>query len=236
MIKEMHFPKLSPKIIGLAVLTGLIGVGLGWWFNTGSQTTVFKDQTGDVAKKAGGEKAAIDFIDLKSLSIKVDGQNLVLHYQLKDPLPKNASTLPQVDDAKIATLQIWATLENVNNLGKIAMLINRWGTSGTVFSGDFKYNTNVGPDNGPGHQTEKRAKLTSGGLGNDYFEVTYPLAELNLDRGDEVRMRVFATVIDSNGQFISEDIIADEDFAIEGDLVTQALMLVKLGSSSPPPR
>lgn len=234
MIKEMHFPKLSLKVIGAVILIALVGGGI-WWFNTGSQTTVLKDATGDLAKKAGGEKAAIDFIDLKSLSIKVDGQNLVLRYQLKDPLPKDASILQEVDGAKIATLQIWATLQNEKTLGKIAMLVNRWGTSGRVFSGNFEYNTNVAPDSGPSNQIPKKAKLISGGLGNDYFEVAYPLADLNLARGDQVRMRVFATVLNSNGQFISEDIIADENFAIEGDLVKEALMTVKLGSSSPPP-
>lgn len=232
----MHLPKLSPKIISLIALAGLIGVSLGWWFNTGSQTTVLKDATSDVAKKAGGEKAAIDFIDLKSLSIKVDGRNLVLRYQLKDPLPKDASTLPEVDGAKVATLQIWAMLDNEKIPGKIAMLINRWGTSGRVFSSNFEYGMGPTPENGPGsYQIKKTTKLRAGGLGHDYFEVAYPLTDLNLTRGDEVRIRVFATVLDSNGQFISEDIITDEDFAIEGDLVTQALMLVKLGSSSPPP-
>lgn len=232
----MRLPKRPLTVVVAVLLIVLVG-GVAWWFfKGGSRATVLKDQTGDVTTPDGAD-AAIDFIDLESLAIKVSGQNLILRYKLNGALPKNATNLSEVNGAKIATLQIWTSLESEKIPGKMAMLLNRWGTRGTAFSSNIEYGINPTPGGGPGSfQIQKKTKLLSGGLGYDYFEIAYPLSELNLTREDVVSVRVFAIVIDSNNQTISEDIIDDADFKIQDEIIKGALMDVRLGSSTPPPR
>lgn len=218
----LSLSKSKLKRSGLAVLVLIVVIVGGyflwqWW----PKALVIEDAQADWDGSNMGADSnlnpyKIDYIDIKSVSLKTSGDNLVVRWDFYGTIPKlPVDDLPAINGDKITDINYNLRIDTDNNMAT--------GPS-TGLSEIMLHNV----DTGSAKQMETWVKvngvrkdedsiISGGGKGHDYVETKFPLSTLGLKKGQKVTVLAVATLgTEKKGEFASVDRVANP-YEMNGD-------------------
>jgi hypothetical protein len=186
------------------------------------------------------EPLELDFADIKNVSLKVDGETLLLKYDFMGLIPSDSNKLKNMGGQEFTNIIICSTIykseedeesEEKDILGRMCAYFfptTAPDSNKIVEEFYFDYNYSSSDKNQYVSQDKIKIEKLNGGVGFDFFEVGIPLSLVSINDNDIIAINGQIEVFGSNSEVISGDILENASVNTNTDKI-----YIQLGTKDP---